>query len=84
MALPLVEWEKIVDAMTGPERGNLERELAGILQRAAMAQAYLQYRYGNGCGDQGHTAASKAANKQLTKVRKVVGYSYPSRACVSF
>jgi len=68
MALPPVEWERAVDAMTGKKRHDIERELAGIALHAATLAGYLDKRYGYGCGDQGHKPAVRNANSVGKKV----------------
>ena len=58
-----VEWEKVVDRMKSADRNELVTKLEGIAHRAALLAGYVDARYGNGCGDQGHKSAVKSANK---------------------
>lgn len=71
-----VDWEKAVDRLSSSERDSLRRELEGMSLRAAMLGAYLDYRHGFGCGDQGHGSAVKRMNRAGRLVwRKVFGYN---------
>ena len=63
MKRPPVEWKKIVDRMNSSDRNELVTELEGLSHRAAMLAGYVDARYGNGLGDQGHKSAVKSANK---------------------
>ncbi len=49
--------------MNAGELDGLRRTLEGMAERAAWLAAYTDMRHGLGCGDQGHDAAVKAANK---------------------
>lgn len=51
------------------------QELDGIIIRLVRFRAYLDMRYGNGCGDQGHNDGVKEQNKLAAKVRKALGYT---------
>ena len=71
-----VEWEKTLDRMKSADRNELVTELEAISYRAALLAGYVDARYGNGCGDQGHKAAVKSANKVGKIVRcKAFGYN---------
>lgn len=70
------DWKETVDAMSTKERGELNKELDGIAERAALLAGYLDERYGGGCGDQGHKQAMKTANRNGKMVwTKVLGYN---------
>ena len=79
-----VVWDKTNDTMTSEERLSLISGLEALCQKAAMAAAYFAEREGHGCGDQGHDAGVKKANRVLRALRKAQGYTYPSRGCFTF
>jgi hypothetical protein len=62
-----------------PSRGtqDLASELNALVQKAVLLAAYLDHRYNTGCGDQGHAASAKKANRALKLVRKALGFTYP-------
>ena len=71
-----VEWEKIIDKIKVNERRGLAKELEGISKRAGILAAYIEERYGYGCGDQGHEAAVKKMNRAGKMIHmKVFGYT---------
>jgi len=71
-----VEFEKFVDKLKTDERRELVEELEGIAIQATFAAAYVEQRFGNGNGDQGHEDAAKAANKARRQLRcDVIGYN---------
>lgn len=55
----------------------LENELTNLSALAARYAAYIAYRHGCGCGDQGHDRAYKAMEKADKRVRKALGFTYP-------
>jgi len=84
LAMPPVKWKRYFDRLTMQQRWEATEVLGGLIQQAALMYGYADERYGNGCGDQGHAAAVKDANRRLTGVRKVLGYSYPKATVLSF
>ena len=71
-----VAYEKMVDRISGADRGQLRRHFEIIAERAAFLARYLDERHGRGCGDQGHEAAAAAGNKAARAVWcKVFGYN---------
>ena len=56
------------------ELSDLADDRAVVL---AMISEYAGYRGGYSCGDHGHEKAWQAALKHRTRVRDVLGYSYP-------
>lgn len=50
------------------ELHTMASELEATAKRAAMMAAYLEQRYGDGCGDQGHESALKEMNRAGRKV----------------
>ena len=77
MDLPLCEMSDLADHLSWAEMDDAIHWLQDAAGRAVWRAAYLEMRYGNGSTDQGHLAASKEANRQLTAVRKAMGFSYP-------
>ncbi len=75
---PMAEWPQRLNATRTPLH-DVERELSSILQRTALLHSYVSNRFNTGCGDQGHEAAVKRANKELTRIRKAMGFSYPDQ-----
>jgi hypothetical protein len=85
--LPANAWEKAFEpflAEIRKEQGfenvglqELERAADGLAQQAAWLSAYLGARGANGCGDSGHDAAVKYADKQRRAIRRVLGYTQP-------
>lgn len=86
---PYSEWDRIASAylyrrsdgaefVPPPEERLTMNEsivqLQAMVQRLARFTAYMEARYGTGCGDQGHPVAVKAANKCVAGVRKALGY----------
>lgn len=55
-------------------------ELSEGIERQMMAYTYFSLR-GQG---KTHKQAAKAANSALTKIRKLIGYSYPESAKIAF
>ena len=60
---PPIAWQAFVDARTGEERDRLRGIFEAEAMHAAQLAAYLDLRYGPGCGDQGHKAAVKNSNR---------------------
>lgn len=73
---PIAEWPQAIQS-TRADLQDLESELRALIQRAALLEGYLSYRYNTGCGDMTHAAAARHANRQLVKVREAMGFSYP-------
>ncbi|TAN03179.1 MAG: hypothetical protein EPN36_14370 [Rhodanobacteraceae bacterium] len=71
------ELEKLCEGITIDNARDLERVAAVITQRAAFLSAYLGRRGANGYSDRGHDEALFAADMQVKRVRKTLGYSYP-------
>lgn len=46
-------------------------------QRASYLADYLDTRGGAGCGDHGHEAACKSAQRRVKRVRKALGFLIP-------
>jgi hypothetical protein len=81
---PIQEWPQAIHGKIGSdELQNIEHDLAGIVQRAALLHAYIAHRYNTCCVDQGHVASAKHANKRLVKIRKALGFSYPGNLSIS-
>jgi hypothetical protein len=78
---PLNEWREALEAAkaSGANLQEIEGNLSAMVQRAALLESYISRRFNTGCGDQGHEASAKHANKTLTKIRVAMGYSYPAR-----
>ena len=77
-----VSFDELVGRLTVEELRDLVQYADTLLQRLAWKAGYLEARYGCGCGDQGHDAAVKNANKWLRGVRKAIGYSLPDAAAI--
>jgi hypothetical protein len=71
-----IDWEETVDGMSTSERSETCKELESIARQAAMCAGYIDMRHGHGCGDQGHNAAMKEANR-IGKIiwMKAFGYN---------
>ena len=68
-------WDAVAKEMSMEDKGLAVVELELAARKAAMLAAYLEERYGNGCGDQGHEAAVKSANRAGAAVwQKAFGY----------
>lgn len=78
-----VQLEAIADKMNTTQRGEAARELEALALGAIWRAAYLDHRYGCGCGDQGHAASVKNANKKLTACRRALGFTYPDRGTIA-
>lgn len=72
--LPPVKLQAAVDKMSGAQRGELCKELEALASAAAAYAGYVDMRYGNGCGDQGHDDAVTEFNRVRKGVRKTMGY----------
>ena len=59
-------------------------DLDAHIQGAVRLLGYVEQRYGNGCGDQGHADAVKESNRLVTKVRRALGFTHPDRGAISF
>ncbi len=70
-----VDWKKTVDRLKLQDRDTLRQELERIAIHAAMLAEYLDKRHGYGCGDQGHEAAMRKANK-IGKLVRMKGFGY--------
>lgn len=77
-----VDLQAMADRLTGEDKRQIEETLSGLVQMAAWKWAYINERYGSGCGDQGHDDAVKEANRVLTKVRKAMGFAYPDSGAI--
>jgi hypothetical protein len=75
MRLAPVKFEKAVDRLNHGERETVTRALEAIADRAAWLARYLDERAGYGCGDQGHAAGVKSANRVGTLLW-VKGFGY--------
>ena len=56
---------------------NSEAYCSSTAQLAAWLAFYFSMRGAMGTGDHGHNEAVKYAQKEIIKVRKALGYSYP-------
>jgi hypothetical protein len=56
---------------------EMERECDALIQRASLLSTYLGARGADGCGDHGHEVALRYAQKQVKRIRKAIGYTYP-------
>ena len=72
---PIAEWPQRLMSVTDLQAA--ESELSSLIQRATLLESYLAHRYNTGCGDQGHGASAKHAQRTLIAVRRALGYSYP-------
>ena len=68
------DFEAIANGYDTEEHRNAVESLESVAFAAIWRAAYMDYRYGSGCGDQGHESAVKNANKVLAKTRKAMGY----------
>ena len=82
MNTPPAKMADVADNLSGPEMREAVDALQHIALSAVWRYAYLDARYGNGCGDQGHDAAVRDANRQMTACRKAMGFSYPAAAAI--
>ncbi len=87
---PMVDWDKTANRWieggpgfdhfpTRDNRGSMDdavRKLDSLIEALTRFRAYLEYRSGSGCYDQGHKAAVKAQNRLAAKVRKALGFTY--------
>lgn len=83
---PIAMWPQAINSTRGTVVGALqdvETELSSLIQRAALLHAYISHRYTSGCGDQGHEDSAKHANRELIKIRKAMGFSYPTNTPIS-
>lgn len=76
---PPVQWQTMNDQMSVPERDALVNDLDDLIQRATMLREYIRQQPGTG-----HDHAVKLANRKLTSVRKLLGFSYPASGCFTF
>lgn len=72
---PIAEWPLLLGNVKDLQ--GAEQELSALIQRATLLEAYLSHRWNTGCGDQGHAASAKRANKTVVGVRRVLGFAYP-------
>lgn len=79
---PIAEWPQAINS-TRASLQEIESDLSALTQRAALLTAYLGHRYNTGCGDQGHEASAKKANRCLVAVRRALGFSYPQNVGMS-
>ncbi len=73
---PIVDWPERAAAIK--DKQGAEAELSALIQRAALLEAYISQRWNTGCGDQGHEASARHANRTIVKIRRALGFSYPS------
>lgn len=73
-----VQCEEVANDLTTEEQRLMIDEVEGLMQTLAWKLGYLDARFGNGCGDQGHKSAVKSANKYRHAVRKAMGYHHRS------
>lgn len=76
---PRAKWpgHLLLAVRTGLSVQDIERQAAALAQGAAMLSAYADARGAAGCGDSGHEAAIKHAQKRLKAVRRAMGYTAP-------
>ena len=67
------EWVRRLVVLDLSSRSKPSASPAGVWLDAA----YLEARYTMGCGDHGHAAAVERSNKEVARVRKAIGYTYP-------
>ena len=63
MMLAPAKIEAAADFMNTVECRDIAKELESLATRAAERAAYLEERYGYGCGDQGHQKAATRFNR---------------------
>lgn len=56
---------------------QIETRATALACRLFFLAAYAMHRGAAGCGDHGHEAALKAANKKFKLARKMAGFTYP-------
>jgi hypothetical protein len=73
---PPVEWQQIADEMTGDTAMmmTVEDALDGIIIRAGTMREYLRWRRYN----HDHVRSLKGMNRFRTRIRRLLGFSYPS------
>lgn len=65
------------EAQNKDDLHDIEREADHVAATAAAISAYLEARHTAGCGDKGHDAAMRDAEKARRGVRKTLGYTVP-------
>ena len=58
-----VEWQSITEKMEDNENFLIRHYLEAIAGKAGQLAGYIDMRHGFGCGDQGHDAGVKQANR---------------------
>lgn len=76
---PIAEWPQAINS-TRANLQEVERDLAALIQRAALLNAYVE-RIAFGGAE--HAFAAKSANKQLIRIRRAMRFSYPSQTPLS-
>jgi hypothetical protein len=80
LGLPPVEWAEHIEALGEAEKQALADDLGSVATWAAHAHAYADAR----AEGFPHFRGVQAANKMLTGLRNLMGYSYPDRANFTF
>ncbi len=75
---PPVLLQKRLKNMKAEDREDLAKQLRGLLELSARTLGYVENAH------RGHVKAVKGFNRTLTNVRRVLGYTYPDRAGISF
>jgi hypothetical protein len=83
LSLPPIEWQAWLERQRKHRRFDVLQTIRGELE--AMSQrAVLLAEYIDQSSYHDHDAAVKEANKKLVRVRKAMGYAYPSRGPFTF
>ena len=77
LKLSIHDADKWVSKLTDNDKQELERTACSVAVNLAVWSEYLSFRGAAGCGDHGHAAAIKAADKMQKRARKVLGYAFP-------
>lgn len=70
---PMVNWSQQIATLDTKEMCNIEDQAWDAIVRMARIATYVEFR----AGGYTHTRAVKEQNKMATKVRRVIGFSYP-------
>ena len=79
LARPIAEWPQALNS-TRANLHEIERDLAQLVQRAALLNAYVERI---ACGGADHTFAARSANRQLVRIRRAMRFSYPNQLPIS-
>lgn len=81
---PIAEWRQILEASSRLDLQDIEESLSDRIHRQVLLHAYLAHRFNAVSGDRSHEESARHANRELVKICRAMGFSYPANVPLQF